>query len=221
MSQRPGVHWTQCSPPAGPSGRVCPAAIVIALFLAIAAPLGAALVLEVGFVTLERKAGSIFHGRCIAKKEVEDGNPVPFTEYTFEVLGAVKGMKDPRGKDLETITFRHAGVRTGRVRDDGTEEAPIRWGIPEHEIGDELVLFLTRESRGGLCSPVGLSQGKFRVIKKDGKAFVENPRGDTLFREAGAAAFEPLERGEAAALASAERTIELSCFLGLCRKVKG
>lgn len=220
MSLRPGIHWTQCSPPRCPRGRVRPAALGLTLLLAMAAPLAAALVLEVGFVTLERNAGSIFHGRCIAKQEVEDGKPVPFTEYTFEVLGAVKGMKDPRGKDLETITFRHAGVRTGRVRGDGTEEAPIRWGIPEHEIGDEMVLFLTRESRGGLCAPVGLSQGKFRVMKKDGKAFVENPRGEALFREAGAAAFKPLEKGEAAALGSAERSIELSCFLGLCRKVK-
>ncbi len=193
---------------------------VAAAAVLLAAPLGASLVKECSFLTLHRDAGTIFHGRCLAKKEVPDGQPLPYTEYTFEVLERVKGCKDARGKPLGMVTFRHGGTRTGRVRADGLEEAPLRFGIPEHEVGEESVLFLTSESSAGLCAPVGLSQGKFEVVRENRKARVKNPRGAALFETVQAAAFQVLEKEEADLLRSSEKTIDLKRFLGLCGKVK-
>jgi hypothetical protein len=172
------------------------------------------------FVSLWRRAAVVFHGRCLERREVRDGEPVPYTEYVFEVIEASKGLRDPSGRVLEKVTFRHAGTRTGKLRPDGLEEAPLRLGLPEYEPGQEAVLFLTRESRVGLCAPVGLDQGRFVVERKDGKPFVKNPRGAALFRAVGVSSFRSLGAGELAVIEAGSKPIDLKSFLGLCAKVK-
>lgn len=197
------------------------ASLVLASFwLCLAAPLAASLVVEHSFLQLHQNAGTIFHGKCVARKEVPDGEPLPYTEYTFEVIEAVRGCKDSQGKPLRTITFRHAGTRKGRVRADGLEEAPLRFGIPEHDIGEEAVLFLTKESSAGLCAPVGLEQGKFQVIRENRKAFVRNHRRAGLFEKVETSAFRALADEEGGLLSSPDEKLDLKCFLGLCAKVK-
>src|SRR5437870_354692 len=153
-------------------------------------PVQATLVEACNFITLTQRAETIFHGRCLQKKEVADGKPVPYTEYTFRVIEAVKGLKDPLGKPPETITVRHAGTRSGKARPDGLETAPLRLGLPEYEVGEEVVLFLSRESSFGLCAPIGLSQGRFAVIKKERRALVLNiHRNRGLFEATDASSF--------------------------------
>lgn len=203
-----------------------PFAIVsLALLFVTTLPLLSSLVLELNLVQLEGRAETIVHGRCLALREVPDGQPLPYTEYTFEVLHAVKGCQGPTGKLLEKITFRHAGTEHGALRADGTEIAPLHLGIPTHKVGEETVLFLTKESKAGLCAPVGLAIGKLSVERKDGVASVINARGKKLFQDVPAASFAGLNAAEtgaleAATLPSGNEKIELGSFLGLCGKVK-
>ena len=194
-------------------------AFVVLLALATTLPVPASLVVECNFRSLHQKAGSLFHGKCTERKEVVDGKPLPYTEYTFAVIQAVKGCRDDQGKLLKTITVRHAGTTQSRPRTDGLVEVPLRFGVPEYKVGEEMVLFLTRESRLGLCAPVGLAQGKFSVVKKGGKLFVQNPRGSKLFEAVDTSSFKALARAEEKALTSGEKLIELTCFLGLCSKI--
>jgi hypothetical protein len=42
--------------------------------------------------------------------------------------------------------------------------------MPRLEAGEDAILFLTRESTSGLRMPVGLSQGKLRVVREPGSA---------------------------------------------------
>jgi hypothetical protein len=194
-------------------------AFIVCTVLAFALPAKASLVLECGFDSLHRKAGTLFHGKCLERKEVVDGKPLPYTEYTFEVIQAVKGCKDGQGKAMKTITIRHVGTTKGRPRKDGLVEAPLRFGLPEYAVGEEVVVFLTRESRLGLCAPVGLSQGKFSVVGKDQKLFVKNPKRGKLFQSVDTSSFQALARDEEKALTSGDDLIELKCFLSLCRKL--
>lgn len=183
--------------------------------------LRATTVIECDLLELYRRAGTIFHGRCLSKKEVLDGEPVPYTKYTFLVLEAVKGLKDAQGKTPKSITSRHAGVETALRRPDGLESPPFRLGVPEYAVGEEVVLFLTEESSVGLCAPVGLSQGKFRVTKKDGGTFVKNRHGNRrLFEKLDRASFLGLEEGELEAARAAPDKIELGSFLKLLKNVK-
>ena len=181
----------------------------------------ATIVEECNFLTLFRRADKLFHGRCTAKQEFPGAEPVPYTEYTFEVLEAVKGCRDAQEKPLKSVTFRHAGTRRGRALPDGTEAAPLRLGVSTYEVGDEVVLFLTRESRLGLCAPVGLYQGKFHVAEKDGKKRLRNCLGNhKLFDGVDPSSFPDLRKGELEAARSSGEDLELSAFLDLCRKVE-
>jgi hypothetical protein len=175
---------------------------------------------ECDFLTLGTRARTIFHGKCVARREVPDGEPFPYTEYTFEVLEAARGAVDDAGKPLKTLTFRHAGVRTARQRQDGLEEVPRRFGLPEYEVGEEAVLFLSGESAAGLCAPIGLAQGRFAVVRQGGAAFVRNAAGKRLFSRTTGDKLAGLAPAEKAVLEAETPLIDLKCFLGLCRKVK-
>jgi len=194
-------------------------ALGIALPILLALPLGATLVLELNLAQLKERAATIVHGRCIAKREVPDGQPLPYTEYTFEVKKALRGCQDTQGKPLERITVRHAGTSQAETRGDGLEAAPRRWGIPEHQVGEEAILFLTKESSLGLCAPVGLDQGKLEVVQKDGRKLAINKRGKRLFESLDSKKFQTLNAAETAALESPGDALDLDCFLGLCAKL--
>jgi hypothetical protein len=184
-------------------------------------PVAASLVVHLDLVSLHARAGTLFHGSCTAKQEFPEAKPFPYTEYTFTVIDAVKGCRDGAGKTLETVTVRHAGTRSGYVRPDGLEVAPLRLGLPEHEVGEEAILFLTRESRLGLSAPVGLTQGKFKVVRKNGTATVKNELGNCgLFEKVDAASFRDLRDEDLQSFRGEKDAIELGRFLKLLRSVK-
>ncbi len=56
--------------------------------------------------------------------------------------------------------------------------------VPTYRTGDEVILFLSGESRWGFSSPVGLGQGKFSVrYLKDGSRQVRNENNNSnLFK---------------------------------------
>ena len=45
-------------------------------------------------------------------------------------------------------------------------------GLPTYHVGEEVVLFLRNDSRRGFTSPVGFSQGTYRVINTGAKPHV-------------------------------------------------
>lgn len=120
---------------------------------------------QVRLVNLEEmtsRAERIFSGRCLAVEVAHDfelGNDV--TVATFEGHRTVKGSAD------RTVTIR-MGVGDS-TRGGGTP------GVPSFHAGDEVVLFLYGPSQAGLTSPVGLGQGRFRVVEdKQGRRIAVN-----------------------------------------------
>jgi hypothetical protein len=191
------------------------------LIVALAAPAGATLVRELDFLSLNRRAAAIFHGRCQARTEHAEAKPFPYTEYVFEVLAAAKGCEGPGGKTAGTITVRHLGTRTGHVRPDGLEVPPLRAGLPEYEVGEEAVLFLTRESSLGLCAPVGLTQGKFPVTRKKEQPYVRNSAATRpLIEKVDAGSLPATTATAVEKLRSGPRELEVAEFLGACRELK-
>lgn len=49
-------------------------------------------------------------------------------------------------------------------------------GVPKFKVGEEYVVFLAGVSSAGFSSPIGLSQGKFTVLKSDAGTKVTNGR---------------------------------------------
>lgn len=203
-----------------------------ALLAALSAPLAASMVRELSLLELERRARTIVHVRCLARNEHPEGTPVPYTEYTFEVLRTVKDVRGPgarpaasgsgqAGTPLPRITVRHAGTTRPAPRADGLEVTAQSLGLPQHQVGSELVLFLTPESRLGLCAPVGLSQGTFEVERKGRNALVRCAHGAALLGGVKPEAFTNLTSSEAKILSATEPRVNLDDFLGLCSKVKG
>ena len=206
----------------GLCGLAALSALTLLVLLAVPAlqPAHADVVRACNFLTLHKNAATILYGRCVAKREIVDDGPVPHTEYDFKVLTAVRGCRDEHDKVLRTITFRHAGTRRGRERPDGTKVLPLRLGVPEHKVGEESVLFLTRESSIGLCAPVGLGQGKFSVTKRRKQTWVSTRGNPLLFRKVPKKAFSQRGQEVYETLRAEERTIDLDSFLTLCQEVK-
>ena len=98
----------------------------------------------------------VFHGRCLSAREITHNNGLPILEYTFLVTEGLKGTVAG-----EKVVFR-------QVQGFGARGFGIAW-LPVFSKGQELVLFLAADSRIGLTSPIGLSQGAFSVF--------EDPRG--------------------------------------------
>jgi hypothetical protein len=49
-------------------------------------------------------------------------------------------------------------------------------GVPRFAVGEEYVIFLPKASSLGFTSPIGLSQGKFDIRKRNGDTLVSNGR---------------------------------------------
>ena len=93
-------------------------------------------------------SGRIFAGRCTKVEEIENDTEsnLPVIKYTFKITEGIKGI----GKK-EEIVFKQWQPT---VRESN------------YETGKKYVLFLYPESKRGLTSPVGLSQGLFQVEEK-------------------------------------------------------
>ena len=200
-----------------------PFAITIALILTLSCspPAAADLVLQCNLLRLHKSAGTILHGRCIAKTEHPDAQPWPYVEYTFEVVEAVKGCRDRHGALTRTVTFRHVADLPERLLSNGGKAAARRFGVPQYDVGDEKLLFLTRESRRGLCAPVGLEQGAFAVERRGRRTFVRNPlKNHGLLERVSENAFERLSAGALRRAREAGASLELETLLELCRRVR-
>ena len=94
----------------------------------------------------------VFHGRCVSAREMTHSNGLPIVEYTFLVSNGIKGTVEG-----ERVVFRQ--LQASRARGFGIA------GLPVFRKGQDLALFLAADSRIGLTSPTGLSQGVFPVLQ--------------------------------------------------------
>lgn len=154
--------------------------LVVILFSMLSYPAFAATVLPMSLVEMIARADKIFVGICRSVQLdsiVLEQVTLPVTTYTFEVLEPLKGTLPKK------ITFKQ--VDLGVTLDPASLQAvpgkPVRVpfhipGMPEYHPGEEVLLFLSGESKVGLTSPIGLLQGAFFVRKDEvsGKRFLVN-----------------------------------------------
>jgi hypothetical protein len=155
-------------------------------------------------LTLEemaQRAEKIFAGVCIAAEQSIDAHGLPVTTVTFAVSEGIKGEVG------ETVTIRQFDPSRPILARQGLAlMLPVR-GVPKYVPGEEVILFLGRESRLGLASPMGLSQGKFTVVRTpSGHKMVANSTGNVrLFTPA--EAVPPGAREYASFIATVKRLV--------------
>lgn len=127
--------------------------------------LGATTVQTVNLFEMVRLADRVFWGTCLKMKTEQDGTTgLLVTAYTFEVREGIKGVSSG-----ETVVFRQISQ--------GQKGFGIP-GLPQYPEGQQALLFLHADSRIGLTSPVGLSQGVFQVEKIQDYLAVSNSLGN-------------------------------------------
>ena len=98
------------------------------------------------------RAGLIVEGRVLSKEAREGPRGIIETEYLLDVdrtlLGEDRGQRSIR--------------LPGGILPDG--RGLVLPGVPALMPGEDVLLFLSMESRAGLRLPVGLAQGRFRVV---------------------------------------------------------
>lgn len=135
------------------------------LLLAVIPQVSATKIAPMNLVDLVERSARIFEGRVTAINHTtvksSDGKwDYPVVNYTFEVLD------DLRGIGSKTVILSQMGhFQDGRR----TRFDPDQIGIPRYELGKQYVLFMGRNGRTGLCSPIGFHLGMFDVLA--GKAF--------------------------------------------------
>ena len=102
----------------------------------------------------------VFEGRVLDAQARLDERGLVLTDYFVSV------HKTYWGEDFGTRTFS----LPGGVLPNGN--GMVVSGMPETEVGEDAIFLLTEESPAGNRMPVGLAQGKFRVVK--------GPLGETL-----------------------------------------
>lgn len=109
-------------------------------------------------------ADRIFYGQCIsAETKLDPDSGVIVQEYRFRVLESLKGVSESE------VTIRQLS-NLGRG-------GPAIPGMPTYQKGQALLLFLHGDSRLGLTSPVGMTQGTFRARKlSSGEVGFMNPQ---------------------------------------------
>jgi len=133
-------------------------------------------------------ADRAFVGRVVSVDSGRDAAGVPSTRVTFAVSEAINGNVGSE------VTIKQFGV--SEPLPDGTIFHPA--GVPAYRVGEEMVLFLSGQSAAGFCSPIGLGQGKFDIVRRDGHAFVTATIENAgtlrpLQRRRGSATTQPIE----------------------------
>jgi len=98
------------------------------------------------------RAEAVFEGRVLDARAQVDARGLVTTEYFVSVRETYWGV--PYG----TRTFSLPG---GVLADGSGMLVP---GMPEVKVGEDAIFFLTEQSPAGFRMPVGLAQGKFRLV---------------------------------------------------------
>jgi hypothetical protein len=142
------------------------AAFAAALALVLSTGAGAASTLPLYLDEMADSAAVAFEGRCLANRtEVDVATGLVVTYTTFEVRDALKGAL------AGTHEIKQVG---GEVPGGGPQFRVM--GVPRFEVGEDYVVFLAGVSTAGFSSPMGLSQGRFKVEAKGAARKVGNGR---------------------------------------------
>jgi len=158
-----------------------------------------------------RRADRIFAGICTARREGDmpvGKSRLAYTEYTFKVTDVIKGNI---GKTL-AIRQVDLGRRPGEVGPNGKPllvRNPLP--LPDYLPGEHILLALVKESGLGLTSPVGVSQGVFRISTVRGHQFVDG--GVTPLQQADLLTYGAITKGKE----QAEQSRSYESFVSMIR----
>jgi hypothetical protein len=133
---------------------------VVIWALAAAPSARATMLVQLPLERVTRNAAHIVHGTVAEVRWGRDASGLPATWVTLDVARTIKGRAERR------IVIKQYG--TPGSLDDGTVTRVA--GLPDYAAGEEVVLFLRRESSMGFTSPVGFGQGKYVVRRREGRA---------------------------------------------------
>jgi hypothetical protein len=114
-----------------------------------------------------RESGRVVYARTVDVRSGPDDDGVPATWVTLEVDRTLKGAGSPR------IEIKQLGL-SGAPQ--GTLIAQVP-DVPQFAVGEEVVVFLRRESARGFTSPVGLEGGVYRVKSEGGRRTARTRNG--------------------------------------------
>jgi hypothetical protein len=140
----------------------------ISLLIAVAGLIGAQAafatsVQKLSLQELTKKSDSIVMARVDDASASWDANHKEiYSYYTLHILQPVKGRKGET-----TITLRQIGGTVGNI-------ASIVPGMPSFKKGEEVVVFLTQKDAAGYPWVMGLQQGKYSIVEKNGAKVVRN-----------------------------------------------
>lgn len=127
--------------------------LVLSAGLALSPPAAAqrgGLAIQQNLAELVDHAGTIVRGHIVSAR-VE---PHPEFTHFYTVVVTLRVQETLKGQAGETFVFRQY---IWDIRD--------RYDAAGYRKGGEMLLFLTRPSEIGLSSPVGLGQGRFRIVR--------------------------------------------------------
>ena len=182
-----------------PESIAAAAALALALSFGFAPRAEAGTALRLGFAELAGRAEWIVEGRVLGARSGELAGGFIYTDYPISLRRSFDGSA--------------LGVRTvrlpGGVLDDG--RGLVLPGMPALSIGEDVLLFLSAPGREGVRMPVGLAQGKFRVVTKlaGGERVLTREQADVALLDPRTGALSTqgrtaLDYGEAMAILQAE-----------------
>lgn len=138
--------------------------LFFSLMLAVSLPARATVVIPLSLQQVSERASLIFQGKVTdVDVRFDEVSQRVATYTTFAVQDVIKGEAGA------THTVKQVG---GQLP--GSQFALRIHGVPRFNPGEEYVVFLPAPSRLGFASPVGLSQGAFSVVEKNGVQVVSN-----------------------------------------------
>lgn len=174
-------------------------AAVAASFVAAAAPFVEATIVEALEVAeLVARADRVVEARVAGVEPALDRQGRPATRVGLVVLSSVKGAN---GSVVECVLpGGTAGGRTLRIA-----------GVPKLEPGEEVVVFLSRESSAGLTLPIGLGQGVYRSVR--------DPKTGAAHLRADLSGLDLRDRKTGAPVAGAAASVDRAAFLADLRRI--
>lgn len=142
----------------------------------------------------------VVEGRVLGSETTLDAHGRPATRYTLAVARTFRGAQ---------TTLRDV-VLPGGVLSDG--RGLVLPGMPTLVQGEEALLFLSEESRAGLRFPVGLSQGRLRIVTApNGARRLLREHGDLELVDDRGRALPPLPQQETFDYATVVAQVEAAC----------
>ncbi len=139
----------------------------------------ATMVLSVNLEQMTETADRIFLGTVQSVEDAYDSDGRWCQFVTFSIIETYKGNLS------SNLKIKQVNSKPTDTDDETIVRSTMFQGVPQYKVGEEVVVFLHGDSPIGFTSPVGLSQGAFRVVKDDngGKKLVNGAGNLGLFKK--------------------------------------